>query len=39
MYWSPHSVWWDPRLDGLRRDARFDQVVRRVKAAWRPEWV
>jgi len=39
MYWSPHSVWWDPRLDGLRRDARFGQVVRRVKAAWRPEWV
>jgi hypothetical protein len=39
MYWSPHAVWWDPRLDGLRRDARFGQVVRRVKAAWRPEWV
>ncbi len=38
MYWSPHAVWWDPRLDGLRGDARFTEVVRRVKEAWRPEW-
>jgi tetratricopeptide (TPR) repeat protein len=38
IYWSPHAVWWDPRLDGLRADTRFVEVVRRVKDAWRPEW-
>ena len=38
MYWSPHAVWWDPRLDGIRGDDRFADVVRRVKEAWRAEW-
>jgi DNA-binding SARP family transcriptional activator/Tfp pilus assembly protein PilF len=38
VYWAPHAVWWDPRLDGLRGDRRFDDVLARVKAAWRPAW-
>jgi len=39
VYWAPQAVWWDPRFDQLRDDARFRRVVReRVQRAWSPEW-
>jgi tetratricopeptide (TPR) repeat protein len=38
VYWAPHAVWWDPRLDGVRDDARFARVRDRVKRTWTPEW-
>ena len=38
VYWAPHAVWWDPRFDAIRDDARFAGVRERVARAWSPEW-
>jgi hypothetical protein len=38
VYWAPHAVWWDPRLDGIRDDVRFARVRDRVERVWAPEW-
>jgi DNA-binding SARP family transcriptional activator len=35
---APQTVWWDPRFDGLRDDARFVRVRESVAQAWKPEW-
>jgi len=37
LYWAPQAVWWDPRFDAIRDDARFKHVLQRVDRAWRPE--
>jgi DNA-binding SARP family transcriptional activator len=37
-YWAPQAVWWDPRLDEIRDDARFVRVRERVDQVWSPEW-
>ena len=39
VYWAPHAVWWDPRFDVIRDDARFSRVRARVEQVWRPEWL
>ena len=38
IYWAPQAVWWDPRLDGIRDDARFRGVLDRVERLWLPAW-
>lgn len=38
VYWAPQSVWWDPRLDAFRDDARFRRVLDRVAHQWLPAW-
>ena len=38
VYWAPHAVWWDPRLESIRDDARFKRVRERVREVWSPEW-
>jgi tetratricopeptide (TPR) repeat protein len=38
IYWAPQSVWWDPRFDAIRDDARFRRVVKRVERQWLPAW-
>lgn len=38
VYWAPHAVWWDPRFDAIRDDARFRAVRERAALSWRPEW-
>jgi hypothetical protein len=38
VYWTPQAIWWDPRLDQLRDDARFGRVMERVRRVWLPEW-
>ena len=38
VYWAPQAIWWDPRLDELRDDARFARVRDRVNRVWSPEW-
>jgi tetratricopeptide (TPR) repeat protein len=38
VYWAPQSVWWDPRFDGVRDDARFRRVLDRVARQWLPAW-
>ena len=38
IYWTPQAVWWDPRLDGIRDDARFRRVLGRVAQRWLPDW-
>ena len=38
VYWAPHAVWWDPRFDAIRDDARFAGVRERVARAWSPDW-
>ena len=38
VYWAPQAIWWDPRLDQLRGDARFARVRDRVNRVWSPEW-
>jgi tetratricopeptide (TPR) repeat protein len=38
VYWAPHAVWWDPRLDVIRDDARFDRIRQKVARVWSPEW-
>lgn len=37
-YWTPHAVWWDPRFDRLRNDARFQRIRERVDRMWLPEF-
>ena len=37
-YWTPHAVWWDPRFDLLRGDARFQRIRERVVRTWLPEF-
>ena len=38
VYWAPQAIWWDPRLDGMRDDARFRRVRERVAQLWSPAW-
>jgi len=38
VYWAPHAVWWDPRFDDVRDDARFVRIRERVDRVWDPEW-
>ena len=38
IYWAPQAIWWDPRLDGIRDDARFRRVLDRVERLWLPDW-
>lgn len=38
VYWAPQAVWWDPRFDGIRDDARFNRVRQRVERLWIPAW-
>jgi DNA-binding SARP family transcriptional activator len=38
IYWAPQAIWWDPRFDGIRDDARFRRVLERVERAWLPAW-
>jgi hypothetical protein len=38
VYWTPQAVWWDPRFDRIRDDARFGLVRERIKQVWSPEW-
>jgi DNA-binding SARP family transcriptional activator len=38
VYWAPQAIWWDPRLDGIRDDARFSRVRERVERVWLPAW-
>jgi tetratricopeptide (TPR) repeat protein len=38
VYWAPQAVWWDPRLDVIRDDARFSRVRERVGRLWLPAW-
>jgi len=38
VYWTPQAVWWDPRLDAIRDDARFSRVRQRVERVWLPAW-
>jgi tetratricopeptide (TPR) repeat protein len=39
VYWTPQALWWDPRLDQIRDEARFGRVMERAKRAWLPEWL
>jgi DNA-binding SARP family transcriptional activator len=38
VYWAPQAVWWDPRFDAIRDDARFRRVRARVQTLWSPAW-
>ncbi|HJQ53154.1 MAG TPA: BTAD domain-containing putative transcriptional regulator [Gemmatimonadaceae bacterium] len=38
VYWAPHAIWWDPRFDAIRDDARFARAEERALRAWAPEW-
>jgi len=38
VYWTPHAIWWDPRLDSLRGESRFAKIRERVATAWSPEF-
>ncbi len=39
LLWSaPADVWWDPRFDAIRDDARFRRVRAQLDRVWRPEW-
>jgi DNA-binding SARP family transcriptional activator len=38
IYWTPQALWWDPRLDGIRDDARFRGIRGRVERLWSPAW-
>ena len=37
--WTPQAVWWDPRFDDFRDDARFVRVRQAAAMAWQAEWV
>jgi hypothetical protein len=38
LYSAPADVWWDPRFDAIRDDARFRRVRAQLDRVWRPEW-
>ena len=38
VYWTPQALWWDPRLDGIRDDARFERILERATRLWSPQW-
>ncbi len=38
VYWAPQAVWWDPRFDQIRDEARFARVLDRVAGVWSSEW-
>ena len=38
VYWTPQALWWDPRLDRVRDDARFRRIEERATRIWLPEW-
>jgi hypothetical protein len=38
LYSAPADVWWDPRFDAIRDDARFRRVRAELDRVWRPEW-
>jgi hypothetical protein len=39
LLWSaPADVWWDPRFEAIRDDARFRRVRAELDRVWRPEW-
>ncbi|HKW09720.1 MAG TPA: BTAD domain-containing putative transcriptional regulator [Gemmatimonadaceae bacterium] len=38
VYWTPQALWWDPRLDRIRDDARFGPIEERAARVWLPEW-
>jgi len=38
VYWTPQAVWWDPRFDGIRDDARFVRLQERMQKVWSPVW-
>jgi DNA-binding SARP family transcriptional activator len=39
LLWSaPADVWWDPRFEAIRDDARFRRVRAKLDQVWRPEW-
>jgi hypothetical protein len=38
VYWAPQAVWWDPRFDQVRDEARFARVLDRVARVWSSEW-
>jgi DNA-binding SARP family transcriptional activator len=38
VYWAPQAVWWDPRFDQIRDEARFARIVDRVERVWSSEW-
>jgi len=37
--WTPQAVWWDPRFDRFRDDARFGRVREAAAQSWRPDWM
>jgi DNA-binding SARP family transcriptional activator len=39
VYWAPQAVWWDPRFDDIRDDARFARVRQAAAMSWRPDWL
>jgi DNA-binding SARP family transcriptional activator len=39
VYWAPQAVWWDPRFDRFRDDARFGRVREAAARSWRPGWL
>ncbi len=38
LYSAPADVWWDPRFEAIRDDARFRRVRAKLDQVWRPEW-
>jgi DNA-binding SARP family transcriptional activator len=38
LYSAPADVWWDPRFEAIRDDARFRRVRAELDRVWRPEW-
>ena len=39
VYWTPLALWWDPRFDVIRDDARFVRVQERMGRVWNPDWL
>jgi len=37
--WTPQAIWWDPRFDRFRDDARFGRVREAAVRSWRPDWL
>jgi DNA-binding SARP family transcriptional activator len=38
VYSAPQAVWWDPRFNDIRDDARFARVRQAAATSWNPEW-